>query len=136
MTDQPTNEAIAVAIVGGGAALIGGGTITLSEKMTRKEVYLCIVSSLGLGCFVPPALTSFWQFDWRLAGLIGLVLGLCCLGIVAAFKKLSDLFGSKPGVIVSQFNPTLGKIISGTLDDKPSVGAQNPTVPEKKDGDK
>lgn len=118
MPDPNTNEMFLVVGVGGAAGLAGGTITALSETMTRKQVFATVFSSLILGSFVPPFLSVFWSFDWRVSGFIGLVLGLSCVAVVAGLKKLGDQFAKKPVTVVGAIIPQIRDVVE---EDSPPI---------------
>lgn len=134
MADPIANDALLTVGVGGGAALLGAGATALSENMPRKQVVATMFSGLGLGCFVPPALTAFWAVDWRIAGITGFILGLLCIPIVAGLRKAGTRFAEKPGAFIPR-----GWIRDAVTDHTPKPvepRADHPTPSESKGGGK
>lgn len=107
MADTNENNALIVAWIGGAAGLAGGAVTALSETMTRKQVAATVISGLGFGAFVPPALISMWQYPPGVAGIIGFVCGLTAVGLTAGFKKISLRWADKPGAFIPQIRDAM-----------------------------
>lgn len=107
MMPDGSHELLIVAGIGGAAGLAGGAVTALSETMTRRQVIATVMSGLGFGSFVPPALMAVWQFPPGLAGLIGFVCGLACVGLVSGVRKVGDLFGRNPGKFIPQIRDAM-----------------------------
>jgi hypothetical protein len=97
-----TNEMLIVASVGGAGGLAGGAVSALSENMTRRQVVATVISSLGFGSFVPPAVMSVWQLHPGLAGIVGFVCGLTCVSLVAGVQRVGKAVSRNPGKFIRQ----------------------------------
>lgn len=102
-----SHDHMIVAGIGGAAGIAGGAITALSETMTRRQVIATVMSGLGFGSFVPPALMAVWEFHPGLAGLIGFVCGLACVGLVAGVRKVGDVFGKQPGRFIPQIRDAM-----------------------------
>ena len=114
-----TNQAVIGAAVGGVAGLGGAAVTALSENMTRKQVCATVISGLGFGSFVPPAVMTIWQFHPVLSGLIGFCCGLTAVGLVAGVRKVGEVFGRKPGAFIPQIRDAMN-------DDRRPGGPEHP----------
>jgi hypothetical protein len=107
MMPDGSHEHLITAGIGGAFGLAGGAVTALSETMTRKQVVATVTAGVGFGASVPPALMSVWQFHPGLAGLMGLVCGLACVGLVTGVRKIGDVFGRQPGRFIPQIRDAM-----------------------------
>lgn len=107
MPDPVAAENLLAVGVGGAAALLGGGATALSENMTRKQVFGTLVSSLGLGCFVAPAVGHYCGLHWIASGCIGFALGIGCIPLVAGIRKVASKFAASPGAFIPQIRDAM-----------------------------
>lgn len=107
MPDLQNHDAAIAIGLGGVAGLAGASVTALSETMTRKQVTATVISGLGFGSFVPPAVMTLWQFHPFLSGLIGFICGLTAVGLVTGVRKVGDWFGKNPGKFIPQIREAM-----------------------------
>lgn len=102
-TDDQSNALIMKTSIAAVGAAMGGGIAAMTPgKMTRKQVMVCMMSSLTLGPFTSAAVASCWpeHVPWPVAGLIGTVIGIVCLSIVQGIQKIGKMFEKKPQAFI------------------------------------
>jgi len=119
MPDPQITDPVTLSITGSIGSLLGACVVCLKENMTRKEVVYTVVGSLMFGAFVGPALTQYYNLNWGISGLIGVMCGLTSAGIITGIQVIGKRFGANP----AKFIPS--QVIKDAMnDDAPKGGSQ------------